>query len=459
MKCIEIRLAFEDYFAGLGYYSLPRAPLLHDSIPMSFVMSAGLVQIETSLSRLATRPGDEFTLVQECFRQFDVDKVATDYHHLSLFQMPGAFRFGRNAKSDLIRQMWQLATGVLKIDERRLWASYFAGDSVEGRALPPDIESCEAWHDLGLSPARVVGLGRPDNYWLQGNGIEGSHRTRRCGPNTELFYDRDAEFSCGMHCRPGCRCGRFIEFSNSLFIESQVDTFTGEWQPMAEPFSEIVIGTERVAMLVQQVPSVFDVDEIEPVVRAVRACESQPRVSGVWKQAGERLIADHLRALYLLCADGAPPPGKNGRARIVRRLIRAVAAHQVLLDIRSANFLDTIIEALDSTMTSHLSSEGARPDRMRAYFESEVARFTRTLERGMCQLERHLSENPSRTLQPSQVIALEKEWGLPNVLIAMTLKTRGLAFDRGEYAAAFQAWREKSGPSIGNGAGQKQLAV
>ncbi|MEA3350124.1 MAG: alanine--tRNA ligase-related protein, partial [Chloroflexota bacterium] len=211
------------------------------SIPMSFVMSAGLVQVETSLAHAKDRNGDKFVLVQECFRHFDLDRIGSNDIHLSLFEMPGAFVFGPNGKAATIRRMWALATSVLGIDENRIWVSYFKGGRVLNERVPSDEVSRQAWIDTGVPENRIVGLGPNDNYWVQGGGINGMQTTRKAGPNTELFFDRGADFACSPDCKPGCRCGRFIEFSNSLFICREQDQTKGTLQPMAEPFAETVI--------------------------------------------------------------------------------------------------------------------------------------------------------------------------------------------------------------------------
>lgn len=142
---------------------------------------------------------------------------------------------------------------------------------------------------------------------------------RKAGPNTELFYDRGAEKACGPDCRPGCRCGRFVEFSNSLFICREQDSQNKSLHPMAEPFAETVIGTERVAMILQSAQSVFETDSYRPIIDAIRNFVQTPNLPESLATASERVIADYLKALYVLVADGAPSPGKNGRERIINR--------------------------------------------------------------------------------------------------------------------------------------------
>ena len=263
METAEIRNKFVDFYASKGFRALPRAPMVDDSIPMSFVMSAGLVQVEQSLAHEQVRDSNKFVLVQDCFRHFDLDKVGTDDFHLSIFEMPGAFRFGSNSKAETVQLMWELAISVLGINPDQIWASYFKGGELLGNKLPEDDMVRNAWEKLGLPPERTVGLGVKDNYWLQGKGFNGGDVIRKSGANTELFFDRGEQRACSSECQPGCKCGRFVEFSNSLFVRYEVNPDNGHFEYLSNPFSETVIGTERIAMLLQEKESVFDIKKYQ----------------------------------------------------------------------------------------------------------------------------------------------------------------------------------------------------
>jgi len=440
MNASEIRQQFVGYYKGLGFHPLPRAPMLHPSIPMSYVMSAGLVQVETSLAHAEERPGDQFVLVQECFRHFDLDKVGSDGTHLSLFEMPGAFVFGPNGKADTVRRMWALATSVLGIDKSRIWVSYFKGGKVLGDYLPDDQVTRYAWIDVGVPENRIVGL-VDDNYWVQGGGIDGMETPRKAGPNTELFYDRGPKRACGPDCRPGCKCGRFVEFSNSLFICREQDSQNRSMRPMAEPFAETVIGTERVAMILQGAQSVFDIDSYRPIVDAIHSFVHAPDLPEPLITDSERVIADYLKALYVLVADGAPPPGKNGRERIVKLLVRGIVTRQVILGIQSQEFLPTLIDCISQAVHSTVRALPEDKQRLVFYFSAESQRFAKTVKRGRRQLDLFLNENNGHTLSGPQIVCLEKKWGLPHLLTAKMLREKGLAFAEAEYREALDAWR------------------
>ncbi len=427
-----IRQRFVKYYEGLGYQQLPRAPLLDASIPMSFVMSAGLVQVETSLSQSPRRDGNQYVLVQECFRHFDLDKVGSDDVHLSLFEMPGAFEFGPNGKTETIRRMWRLATMVLGVNRERIWVSYFKGGDVMGNPMPEDDLARRAWLEVGVPEERVVGLGAESNYWIQGNGIEGSAPPRKCGPNTELFYDRGRERACGADCRPGCKCGRFVEFSNSLFICRELGPDRRSFLPMNDPFTETVIGSERVAMILQNAPSVFDTDLYQPIIESIRAFVRADDLPAALAAASERVIADYLKGLYCLVADGAPPPGKDGRQRIIKMLIRGVITRQLLLGIQSPNFLPVMLDCVSQNVSSVCCDPWVKA-RLLAYFTAETERFSKTLARGQRCFQRLLHKNQGQTLTGCQIAYLEKEWGMPHLITRVELDRRGLAFRENDY--------------------------
>ena len=443
MNPSRIQQRFTDFYRALDFHLLPRSPLLHPSIPMSFVMSAGLVEIETSLAQLKNRPTNKFVLIQQCFRHFDLDKVGTDAFHLSLFEMPGAFVFGNIGKSEIVQRMWALATSALGVDKSLIWVSYFKGGKVLEDYLPSDDETHKAWVDVGVPENQIIGLGPKDNYWVQGGGIDGMEPTRKCGPNTELFYDRGAERACGSNCCPGCRCGRFIEFANSLFICRELGPNGSFLRLLADPFTETVIGTERVAMILQGAESVFDIDGYRPIIDIIHSFVHTSDLPESSLLSGERVIADYLKALYCLVADGAPPPGKDGRGRIIKLLIRGVMTRQIVLSIESTRFLQTLMDLIPQTACNGLHATPENKTRLESYFATESQRFSKTIERGHRQLMQFLKTNNGGTLSGTQIVWLEKNRGLPALLTAMMLREKGLAFAETEYTQALETWKQR----------------
>jgi alanyl-tRNA synthetase len=440
METSEIRKRFINFYTTEGYRSLPRASMIDPSIPMSFVMSAGLVQVEQSLARTKIRDDDKFVLVQDCFRHFDLDKVGTDDIHLSIFEMPGAFRFGPNGEEETVQLMWELATSELGIDKNRLWASYFRGGKVLGNEMPEDSKVRDTWFNLGLPYERIVGLGEEDNYWLQGKGFNGGDVVRKSGPNTELFFDRGMDRSCGIDCQPSCKCGRFIEFSNSLFIRYEVDPKSGQFKQLDDPFSETVVGSERVVMILQNKESVFEIDNYAPLIQLIRKFSETVTNDSELRVIGECVIADHLRALVYLISDDAPPPGKNGQQRLIKKLLRGLVTGMQLLEISNPEFLDLALECVVvSISNSPIVGDQVRR-RFFSYYAMQEETFLETIEKGKKELVQYFQNTPG--ISGEQILFLEKKMGLPYLLIARELSVKNIPFPEKEYGRALINWKD-----------------
>jgi len=440
MNSLEVSERFVRYYQNLGFELLPSAPLLHPSTPMTFVMSAGLAQVETSRDQLEYRAGSSYVLRQKCFRHFDLSSIGKSNVHLSLFEMPGAFVFGPIAKTVTIQRMWSLITEALEIRPDRLRVTYFGGGTKGGHCFPVDMESYQAWRQLGLPEDHIVALGAEDNFWMQGGGIDGQESRRKCGPNTEVFLDRGESFGCGLSCRPGCRCGRFVEFANSLFIFAEMDVETGTLKELERPFGETVIGTERAAMVAQGKASVFDTDCIRPLVEQVRSF-----CNGVGSEAdtgsAQQIISDYVRALLFLVADGAPPPGKGGRQRIVKLLIRGVLTQQEILKIAAPDFLPELVDTIVSIYGAQYPELADGKRILLDYFASEHSRFQETLSRGYRHLDRMVGES-RRAPAAEQLVNLVKELGVPLALVRMKLRQKGIEADATTYLLELARWQE-----------------
>jgi alanyl-tRNA synthetase len=411
----DINNRFVRFYQEQGFQRLNRASLLDPTIPMSFVMSAGLVQVEKALASFPQRTGNKYVLVQDCFRHFDVEKVGQDNIHLSFFNMPGAFAFGDISAETIVQTMWRLATTILGLNPENLWASYFAGGKVFGREMAADTATHQAWQSTGLPASRIVGLSKEHNFWIQGNGFQGENLVRKCGPNTELFYDRGSQRACGPGCAPGCNCGRFVEFSNSLFIRFEIEPQNECLRPIQSPFTETVIGSERICMLLENQTSVFDTSIYQPIIQTMRQFIPASFSDTDTLHAGEHVIADHLRALCGLVSDGAPPPGKDGRQRIIKILIRRIVTYQLILGIEADEFLPAMLACVFNIFPGSENQPGAS-ERLLSYYASEKERYMKTLARGFLQINRLIHENGAQGLDAVQMDKLRQYWGIPEIL-------------------------------------------
>jgi alanyl-tRNA synthetase len=411
-------------------------------IPMTFVMSAGLTQIESEGEYSANHAGERYVLLQPCFRHFDLEKIGRSLIHLSLFGMGGAFSFGETRKRDTIRDVWRFLTDALGFCPAQLGVTYFSGGALDGFDFAEDSETISAWREIGLHPPQMVGLGAEANLWRQGGGLADQERFRKCGPTTEIFFDRGSQWSCGPACRPGCRCGRFIEIANVLFIRARFDQVSRTFEPMVTPFDETVIGVERAAMALQGKASVFELECLAPLVRLVRSYLRRADLPDPSALESAQIIADHIRALLFLAADAAPPPGKGGRAGIIRKLIRAMLTHQKALGIARPTFIPDLVDAALDLLGSQYPHLHAGRAVLLSYFDLERERFEQTLSAGYRRLDQFICRGGNGALGGEQALDLVKRHGLPLILLEAALAQRGVDLSMSAYQEAFMRWEQ-----------------
>lgn len=414
MTAQTIGRLFLEFHEQLGYQRIQGSPLLDDSVPMSFVMSAGMVQFEKLSNR--ERLHDRFCLIQNCFRYFDLEQIGTSKEHLSLFQMPGAFDFGPIDRRSTIARIWKLLVDVYGFRADQLVITYFGGGVVDGENLPADSATASAWHEIGLPWERIFGLPAENNFWIQTSQAVGPRNSRKRGPNTEVFFDRGNIHGCGTNCAPGCSCGRYIEFLNTLFISHQFNEKNRSLTALKEPFTEVVIGLERVAQIIQGQESVFEIDNIFPLILQLRTFSKPIPLKDLDPRKFEKIFTDHIRALLFLTADGAPPPGKGGRARLMRILVRELLTSQRLLGISDTGFIRSIVI---SVLERYPQLEHGK-SRLLKYLGSESERFDHTIQSGMRDLATVLRRR-NTLLSDEEIRAFEKEHGIPMPLLRYQL--------------------------------------
>jgi len=336
MDCHAISEAFLALHEQDGFARLPPSSLLHDSVPMSFVMSAGLIQVENDLDKIVAETGGKFAFTQPCFRHFDMKQVGSDPTRLSLFHMSAAFHIGSTERETVLPRLWYFLTQTLGLDKDRLWVTYL--DDAE---FGCDEASYQCWNALGVAEERLVGLGQEHCFWRQRSTGQIASDGKKCGPHTEVFYERDVACpACENREQPigNCRCGRFVEISNSLFIENYIDD-DRKLIPAGTVFAECVLGLERLAMILQNVSCVYHTRRFEQWRKKLAKYVVAPSCS---TDTAVSIILDHLSAFVALTANGAPAPGQGGRKYLMRKLAREsmkhmealkMDVHQVLQDI------------------------------------------------------------------------------------------------------------------------------
>ena len=303
MQASQLRNLYLDYFARHGHKLLPSSSLLPKD-PSLLFNSAGMVQFKEFFSGRLAPPFPRVTTCQKCFRTTDIENVGKTAWYHTFFEMLGNFSFGDYFKEEAIKLAWQFLTKELAIAPNRLWASVHEEDT----------EAYSIWHDLiGIPGDRIARLGKEHNWW----GPVGD--TGACGPDSEVFYDAGEDKVCGTNCRGvACDCGRFSEIWNLVFMEYETQE-NGDLVSLKQKNIDTGMGLERMAAVLQGVQSDFEIDLFQPIVRAIEA--SVPRTLSQTDLTNRNIIADHIRGVVFLLADGVVP-GNDKQGYVLRRVLR-----------------------------------------------------------------------------------------------------------------------------------------
>ncbi len=305
--------AYSAYYGALGHTSVPAYSLLHPAFKTSFVLSAGVIDMEQRLAG-DTAGQVRSVLVQPCFRHFDSAAV-TSGRHLSLFLMGAALYFDSPSPVVVVESLLRFLLTELSLPRDRLWLTTFAGGDIAGSEIPADVESEAVWRSVGLSPGQAVRCGSAQNFWREGAN-SGEARSGLCGPHAEVFVERRDPVACtASSCRPGCECGRFLEIGNVVFPRYRLVADRLETIPSV--LAEAALGLDRVAMVVEAKDKVFDTSAL----MGYKTEALHGPLSDMSDANAIAIILDHVRSFCCLVAEGARPSAK-GRGHILRRLMR-----------------------------------------------------------------------------------------------------------------------------------------
>lgn len=445
MTSDEIRTSFLEFFKQRGHVIERSDTLVPKNDPTLLFTSAGMVQFKPYYTGEVPVPYRRAATVQKCLRAGgkanDLDEVGKTARHLTFFEMLGNFSFGDYFKREAILWAWEYTTQVLRMPADDIWVSVFVEDD----------EAAAIWEkEIGLPPHKIPRLGAKDNFW----GPAGDRGA--CGPCSELHIDRGQALGCGApDCAPGCpRCERFMEFWNLVFpqYDQQPD---GTRLPLKNRGIDTGMGLERLAALLQHKETVFDTDALYPIIEAAQAMVS---VRYKDRPVPFRVIADHVRALSFMIADGILP-SNEGRGYVERRLLRRAARFGRELGMAQP-FLYQLTEVVIERMSHHYPelAEGRR--QIQKIIHTEEERFSDTLSRGMELLDK-LFDNmqaQGQTVVPGdQLFRLYDTYGFPLDLAADMAAERGFTVDQEGFEQAMQQQRALA-RSAWSGSGESAVA-
>lgn len=428
LKTNELRQAYLKFFESKDHRILPSASLIPSGDPTLLLTAAGMVPFKPYFLGTAKPEHHRVTTCQKCVRTGDIDNVGRTTRHGTFFEMLGNFSFGDYFKKEAIAWAWEFVTEHLGFRKDQLWITIYLDDD----------EAYKIWNEnIGISADRIVRKGKADNFWEIGVGP--------CGPCSEIHVDRGADVGCGSpDCNIDCNCGRFIEIWNLVFIQFHKDE-NGTYTPLERKGIDTGMGLERIAALLQNVPTIFDADE----TRCIRDRAAQ--LAGVTYGDGGRIdvairvITDHSRAATFMVNDGILPTNE-GRGYVLRRLLRRAARFGKLIGIEGV-FMPKMADAVIDTMLAAYPDLVANRERILKTIQLEEERFLAALEQGSqvldAVIERTIAEGGT-CVAGSEVFRLYDTFGFPYELTSEIAEERGLTVDKQGFDQAMQAQRERA---------------
>ena len=424
----ELREKYLHYFEGKGHLRLGSFPLVPKDDPSLLLINSGMAPMKKWFLGQEEPPRHRVTTCQKCIRTPDIERVGITARHGCFFEMLGNFSFQDYFKKEVIPWAWEFLTKELEIPADRLYISVYQDDD----------EAYDIWtKSVGIPEDHMVRLGKEDNFWEHGSGP--------CGPCSEIYFDRGLKYGCGKPtCGVGCDCDRFMEIWNLVFSQYDSDG-KGTYALLPKPNIDTGMGLERLAVVMQDVDNLFEVDTVAAVLHHVE------RISGKQYGANEkddisiRVITDHIRATVFMASDGILP-SNEGRGYVMRRLLRRAARHGRMLGIDHpflTDLVDTVI----------LSSEVGYPELrehesyIKKVIGTEEERFYKTIDSGMNILNgmiQHLHETNKKILSGLDVFKLNDTFGFPLDLTKEIAAEAGLGIDEAAFHVEMTRQRERA---------------
>ena len=431
MKNIELNELREKYlafFESKDHLRMKSFPLVPQNDNSLLLINAGMAPLKPYFTGQEIPPKRRVTSCQKCIRTGDIENVGKTARHGTFFEMLGNFSFGDYFKKEAVEWAWEFVTEVLELPRERLYVSVYEEDD----------EAFEIWNQyIGIPEDHIVRMGKEDNFWELGVGP--------CGPCSEIYYDRGEKYGCGSPtCAVGCECDRFMEFWNLVFTQFNKDE-EGNYHPLEHPNIDTGMGLERLAVMMQDVHSIFDVDTIKAIRDRICDLANVVYQEDPVKDISVRVITDHIRSVTFMTSDGILP-SNEGRGYVLRRLLRRAARHGKLLGIEEMFLAD-----LSSTVIQLSKDAYPELEEKREYIYKvllvEEQRFNETIDQGLSILESYIEELKdagSKTLLGEQCFKLYDTYGFPLDLTKEILEEVGMVADEFGFQKEMDAQRERA---------------
>ncbi len=422
----ELRKMFLEFFESKGHLKMKSFSLIPHNDNSLLLINSGMAPLKPYFTGQEIPPRRRVTTCQKCIRTGDIENVGKTARHGTFFEMLGNFSFGDYFKNEAIEWSWEFLTQVVGIDENRLYPSIYRDDD----------EAFEIWHKkIGIPEDRIFRFGKEDNFWEHGAGP--------CGPCSEIYYDRGEKYGCGKPgCTVGCDCDRYMEVWNNVFTQFENDG-NGNYTELIQKNIDTGMGLERLAVVVQDVDSIFDVDTLQALRNKVCEFAGVTYKEDEAKDVSIRLITDHIRSATFMISDGIMPTNE-GRGYVLRRLIRRAARHGRLLGIDG-----TFLAKLSETVIEGSKDGYPELDEKREFIfnvlQQEEAKFNKTIDQGLsilASMEEELAAKNAKVLVGADAFKLYDTYGFPLDLTKEILEEKGYEVDEEGFKAAMDEQRK-----------------
>ena len=424
----EIREKFLEFFESKGHLRLPSFSLIPQGDKSLLLINSGMAPLKPYFTGEQEPPRRRVTTCQKCIRTGDIENVGKTARHGTFFEMLGNFSFGDYFKEEAITWSWEFLTKVMEIPEDRLYPSIYENDD----------EAFEIWNKkIGVPADRIFRFGKEDNFWEHGSGP--------CGPCSEIYYDRGEKYGCGKPgCTVGCDCDRYMEVWNNVFSQFNNDGH-GNYTDLIQKNIDTGMGLERLAVVMQDVDSLFDVDTVKNITDHVSKISGKTYGESYKTDVSLRVITDHIRSTVMMICDGVIP-SNEGRGYVLRRLLRRAARHGKLLGINEPflyKVCDTVIHESGGAYPALIEKQ----EYIRKVIQVEEERFDATVDAGLSILHDMIEKAKnagSKELPAADAFKLHDTYGFPIDLTIEILEEQGMSTDRDGFDALIQEQKERS---------------
>ena len=424
----ELRKMFLDFMESKGHLVMKSFSLVPQGDKSLLLINAGMAPLKPYFTGAEIPPRTRVATCQKCIRTGDIENVGKTARHGTFFEMLGNFSFGDYFKKEAIAWSWEFLTEVVGLDPERLYPSVYLEDD----------EAFEIWNkEIGIPAERIFRFGKEDNFWEHGAGP--------CGPCSEIYYDRGEKYGCGKEgCTVGCECDRYMEVWNNVFTQFENDG-NGNYETLKQKNIDTGMGLERLAVVAQDVDSIFDVDTICSLRNLV--CEMAGKEYGkVYNDdVSIRLITDHIRSATFMISDGIMPTNE-GRGYVLRRLIRRAARHGRLLGIQGDFLAKLSAEVINGSKDGYPELE-EKKDFIFKVLTNEENQFNKTIDQGLrilSDMEEEMKAAGEKTLSGENAFKLYDTYGFPLDLTKEILEEKGYGIDEKGFQAAMEEQRVKA---------------